>query len=259
MRSFPRFHVLVPAVVSAVFFLPCVAAQAPGGRAADARLQAEVQKSLDHSRFSGVHVAVNDGVVVLTGQVSRYSDKEDADKKAHHQKDVGAVRNMIEVAGGENISDAALRDKLAKGLAYDRVGYGTTAFNNITLGVRNGIVTIGGTVYGPADKSSAISLVENTAGVRDVIDNLEVAPVSPNDDRIRLAEARAIYGFPSLNRYALDPAKTIRITVVNGHVTLNGVVDSQADKDTAGIRANGVPGVFSVVNNLQVAGRHAER
>jgi hyperosmotically inducible protein len=99
-----------------------------------------------------------------------------------------------------------------------------------------------------------MSLVGNTPGVRDVVDDLEVAPVSPNDDRIRLAEARAIYGYGPLNRYALDPAKAIRITVVNGKVTLNGVVDSKADKDLAGIRANTVAGVFAVNNNLQVAG-----
>ena len=73
-------------------------------------------------------------------------------------------------------------------------------------------------------KISALSLVENYPGVRDVIDNVEVAPVSPIDDRLRLAEARSIYGFPQLNKYAIDPAKPIRITVVNGNVTLSGVV-----------------------------------
>jgi hypothetical protein len=79
------------------------------------------------------------------------------------------------------------------------------------------------------------------------------------DDRIRLAEARAIYGFPTLNKYAIDPAKPIRITVVNGNVTLTGVVDSQADKDVANIRANSVPGVFKVTNNLEVVGDTAEK
>jgi hyperosmotically inducible protein len=102
-------------------------------------------------------------------------------------------------------------------------------------------------------------LVENYPGVKDVIDNIEVAPVSPMDDRIRLAEARAIYGVPQLNKYAIDPAKPIRITVVNGNVTLTGVVDSQGDKDVANIRANGVPGVFKVINNLEVVGDTAEK
>ena len=101
--------------------------------------------------------------------------------------------------------------------------------------------------------------MENYPGVKDVIDNIEVAPVSPMDDRIRLAEARAIYGFPSLNKYAIDPAKPIRITVVNGNVTLTGVVDSQSDKDVANIRANSVSGVFKVTNNLEVVGDTAEK
>jgi osmotically-inducible protein OsmY len=147
-----------------------------------------------------------------------------------------------------------LRNKLAEKLAYDRVGYGTTAFNALTIGVNHGVVILGGTAYGPTDKDSALSLVSNYPGVKDVVDQIEVAPVSPMDDRIRLSEARAIYGAPQLNKYAIDPAKPIRITVVNGNVTLSGVVDNQTDKDVANIRANGVPGVFKVTNNLQVAG-----
>jgi osmotically-inducible protein OsmY len=79
------------------------------------------------------------------------------------------------------------------------------------------------------------------------------------DDRIRLATARAVYGAAQLNKYAIDPAKPIRITVVNGNVTLSGMVDNQADKDVANIRANGVPGVFKVINNLQVAGPQQEK
>jgi osmotically-inducible protein OsmY len=70
---------------------------------------------------------------------------------------------------------------------------------------------------------------------------------------------RAIYGYPSLNKYALDPAQPIRITVVNGNVTLNGVVNSEADKNVAGIRANSVPGIFKVTNNLQVANPSNEK
>ncbi|MEG9438322.1 BON domain-containing protein, partial [Edaphobacter sp. HDX4] len=136
----------------------------------------------------------------------------------------------------------------------DRVGYGTTAFNAFTIGVQNGVVTLGGVAYGPTDRDSAISLVSNFPGVKDVVDNIEVAPVSPMDDRIRLETARAVYGAPQLNKYAIDPAKPIRITVVNGNVTLSGMVDNQADKEVANIRANSVPGVFKVTDNLQVAG-----
>lgn len=234
-----------------------VRAQAASG-STDALIQADVTKALDNKRFKDVKITVQNGVVTLTGTVGIYADKEDADKRVHHRKDVKGVQNLIEVAG-PTVDDVTLRDKLAEKLIYDRVGYGTTAFNSFTIGVQNGVVTLGGTAYGPTDKDSAVSLVSNYPGVKDVVDNIEVAPVSPMDDRIRLAEARAIYGAPQLNKYAIDPAKPIRITVVNGNVTLTGVVDNQGDKDVANIRANGVAGVFKVVNNLQVAGESKEK
>jgi osmotically-inducible protein OsmY len=193
---------------------------------------------------------------VLTGTVDTYAAKEEADNRVHHVKGVKGVENEIQVAG-PTVEDVELREKLAKGLSYDRVGYGTTPFNSLTIGVHDGVVTLGGTVYGPPDKDSALSLVANTPGVKDIVDNIEVAPVSPMDDRLRLELARVIYGTPQLQKYALDPAKPIRITVVNGNVTLTGVVDSKMDHDVAGIRANTVPGVFKVVNDLQVAGPEA--
>jgi osmotically-inducible protein OsmY len=228
------------------------------GGTGDSQIQADVMKALDNKRFQNVKASVQNGVVTLTGTVDLYSAKLDADNRAHHRKSVKGVENQIQVEG-PTVEDVTLRDKLAERLAYDRVGYGTTAFNSFTIGVQNGAVTLGGTAYGPSDKDSALSLVANYPGVKDVIDNIEVAPVSPMDDQIRLAEARAIYGFPQLNKYAIDPAKPIRITVANGNVTLSGVVDSQADKDAANIRANGVPGVFKVVNNLQVVGGTQEK
>ena len=222
-----------------------------GQAGTDPQVQA-VLKALDKKQFKEVHAEVNNGVVKLTGTVPVYSNKEDADHRVHRVKGVAAVDNEIQVSGSE-VDDATLTKKLAEKLEYDRVGYGTTAFNSITVVVRNGLVTLGGTAYGPIDKDSAVSLVANYPGVKDVVDDISVDPVSPFDDQIRLAEYRTIYGFSSLNKYAVDPGKPIRITVVNGNVTLTGVVDSQADKDTANIRANSVSGVFKVINLLQVA------
>ena len=222
-------------------------------KASNSEVQQDVHKALDNKRFQNVAASVHGPEVVLTGTVDTYADKEDADKRVHHVKGVKGVENEIEVAGAR-VEDVTLRDKLAKELSYDRVGYGTTAFNSITIGVQHGVVTLGGTVYGPPDKDSAISLVSHTSGVKDIVDNLEVAPVSPMDDQLRLQLARSIYGTPELQKYALDPAKPIRITVVNGHVILSGMVDSKMDHDVAGIKANGVPGVFSVANELQVEG-----
>jgi osmotically-inducible protein OsmY len=250
------------ALLGFVLVVPAQFAMAQGHDAKhDAKIEEDIHKTLDHKRFSGVRADIQNGVVVLSGTVDTFADKQDADRRVHHVDHVKGVDNEIEVAGvrgGASTSDEALRDKLAKQLAYDRVGYGTTAFNDINIGVHNGVVTLSGTVYGPTDKDSALSLVEHTPGVRDVIDNLEVAPVSPMDDQLRLRLARAIYGDPQLQRYAMDPAKPIRITVVNGNVVLSGVVDSKMDKDVAGIRANSVPGVFKVTNEIQVAGSDRE-
>ena len=218
----------------------------------DGQLQADVTKALDKKQFKDVQATVSDGVVHLTGTVPTYADKEDADRRVHHHRNVAAVDNEIQVAGPV-VDDETLKRKLAEKLEYDRVGYGTTAFNSITIGVNNGVVTLGGTAYGPPDKDSALSLVANYPGVKDVIDNINVDPLSPNDDRIRIAEFRTIYSFPTLSRYAMDPGKPIRITVVNGNVTLTGVVDSKQDKDAAYIRASSVPGAFKVTNDLQVA------
>jgi len=116
------------------------------------------------------------------------------------------VQNLIEVAGPV-VEDVTLRNKLAEKLTYDRVGYGTTAFNAFTIGVQNGVVTLGGVAYGPTDKDSAISLVSNFPGVKDVVDNIEVAPVSPMDDRIRLATARAVYGAPPAEQVRHRPCQ----------------------------------------------------
>ena len=211
---------------------------------------------LNKSQFKDVKVSVDNGVATLTGTVSLYEYKADAEKRVRRAKDVTAVRNLIQV-GGPTISDRELQAKLGEKLAYDRVGYGN-AFNAITLHVENGVVTLGGHARTDVDKDSALALVSTYPGVKDVVGDIEVDPASLMDDQTRLQVARAVYGYPTLNKYALDPAKPIRISVQSGHVELYGMVDSQADKDTAFIRANGVPGVFSVKNYIQVANQPAE-
>lgn len=218
----------------------------------DAQIQADLQKALDNKKFKDVSAAVRDGNVTLTGTVALYADKEDADKRTHHVRSVKGVDNEVQVAGPP-VEDTTLRNKLAEALAYDRVGYGTTPFNSLNIGVQDGVVTLSGTVYGPPDKESALGLVASTPGVKDIIDNIDVAPLSPMDDRLRIELARVIYGTPQLQKYAINPTKPIRITAINGNVTLSGVVDNKADRDVAYIRANGVPGVFKVTNDLQVA------
>jgi len=125
-------------------------------------------------------------------------------------------------------------------------------FDNLAFKVDGNNVTLLGSVTRPTLKSDAERVVKGIEGVEKVDNQIEVLPPSPMDDQLRLRLYRAIYGYPSLERYAMPVNKPIRIIVKGGHVSLEGVVDSEADKNTAGIRANGVPGIFSVENNLQV-------
>jgi len=127
-----------------------------------------------------------------------------------------------------------------------------SVFDNLGYKVEDGTVTLSGQAVRPTLKSDAENVVKRIEGVQRVVNNIEVLPLSPNDDRIRLAQYRAIYGFSSLQRYALSAVPSIHIIVKNGNVTLEGVVANQGDRDVAGIQANSVAGVFSVTNNLQV-------
>ena len=127
-----------------------------------------------------------------------------------------------------------------------------SVFDNLSYKVDGYNVTLIGQVTRPTLKSDAENVVKRIEGVEHVDNQIEVLPVSPNDDRIRRAVYRAIYGYPALQKYALGVQQPIRIIVKNGNVTLEGVVDNEADKNIANIRANGVSGVFSAKNNLQV-------
>jgi hyperosmotically inducible protein len=133
------------------------------------------------------------------------------------------------------------------------------AFDSISFKVEGYNVVLLGYVSQPYLKSDAERAVKKIEGVEKVDNRIEVLPVSPNDDRLRAQLFRAIYGYGPLQRYALSPIKPIRIIVDRGHVILEGVVDSTMDKNLANIRANGVPGVFSVTNNLVVPAKKSKK
>lgn len=252
MFNSPRLFSLMALVLTAGI----VVAQAPqNGGKYDQQIQKDVDHELqEHDDTKNVKAAVEDGVVTLTGNVNRDIGKVDAEKETNEVDHVQGVRNEINVTSQK--SDAELRNELADKLAYDRIGYGVM-FNNLKLNVNNGVVTIGGEVRDYPARDSAISIAENTPGVKKVIDNINVLPASPMDDQLRVAVARAVYGAPGFEKYGMNPVAPIRIVVDNGHVTLDGVVDSQMDKQLAETRAREVPGVFSVKDNLVVRGAQA--
>ncbi|HEY6968692.1 MAG TPA: BON domain-containing protein [Candidatus Angelobacter sp.] len=127
-----------------------------------------------------------------------------------------------------------------------------SVFDNLAYRVDGDTVTLFGQVTRPTLKSDAEAAVKGIEGVSNVNNQIEALPPSPGDDRLRLALFRAIYGHPQLQRYAVQSVPPIHIIVKSGHVTLEGVVSNEADKNVANIQANSVPGVFSVTNNLRV-------
>jgi hyperosmotically inducible protein len=239
------------AVTLALLVLLSMTAMAATGRYDEQIQQAVSQKIHDAKQLQSVSSSVEDGIVSLTGTVGLYQDKLDAAKKIKKLANVGGVRNDIEVAG-PTVPDGQLEKKLAKQVAYDRVGYFDNTFNYLALDVKDGVVTINGDTVNDVAKDSALSIVARTPGVKDVVNDVNVLPVSRFDDSIRMRTARAIYRDSVLGRYASDPVNPIRIVVDNGHVTLYGTVESTMDKTIAGIRASSVPGAFSVENKLVV-------
>jgi hyperosmotically inducible protein len=243
-------------IATAILFGTSVWAQnAPVGTGRyDQQIQQEATKVLQSKdKWKGITASTEDGIVTLQGTAKLLVDKMDAQRKIDKQDHVQGVRNHIEVEG--NVSNQQLQSQLADKLRYDRVGLGI-AFNALGLNVQNGVVTVSGDVIDYPSRASALSIIESTPGVKDVVDNINVLPTSPMDDDIRLRVARAVYGNPELSKYAMDPQKPIRIVVNNGHVTLYGVVDSQMDKQLAETQAKSVPNVFSVDDKLVVAGQN---
>ncbi|MGH9715031.1 MAG: BON domain-containing protein [Candidatus Acidiferrales bacterium] len=127
-----------------------------------------------------------------------------------------------------------------------------SVFDNLSFKVDGDKVTLMGQVRRPVIKNEADSTVKSIEGVKEVINKIEVLPPSPFDNQIRRKTYCAIYSFGPLQRYGLGVNPGIHIIVKNGDVTLDGVVNDQADKDAAYIRARSVPGVFAVTNNLRV-------
>ncbi|MGZ4829369.1 MAG: BON domain-containing protein [Candidatus Angelobacter sp.] len=127
-----------------------------------------------------------------------------------------------------------------------------TIFDNLQYKVDGSKVTLMGQVQNAILKDSAEKVVQKIEGVDGVTNQIEILPASSNDDRIRRQVARALFNDDRLFRYSMGSVPPIHIIVKNGHVTLEGIVNSQADKDAANVRANSVPGVFSVENHLQV-------
>lgn len=233
----------------------CVFAAVENG-SSDVQLTRAVKSQLKGRNFQDVTVMGRDGTATLSGQVNLYAYKLEAIKKAKKARGIKDVRDNIAV-GGPIIPDNVLQRKLLERIEVDRIGYGQV-FNAISVQVSNGVVMLGGHALGPIALQSAVSLTEYTPGVKEVINQISIDPVSPMDDGVRIATFRAIYGYPPLQRYAVVPWRPIRISVQNQRVTLYGIVDNEMDKQLAYTRAMQVPNVFHVTDDL-IVGNASER
>jgi hyperosmotically inducible protein len=156
---------------------------------------------------------------------------------------------LVPVAFAASTSEDAQTKKIRKELVTLPY-YGI--FDNLEFAVEGNTVVLSGKVTRPSTAQDAERRVARIEGVDKVVNNIEVLPPSPSDESIRFREYRAIFRTGSLYRYSMGASPSIHIVVDRGHVTLEGVVSSQMDKQLAYMAANGVPGVFSVTNNLQV-------
>jgi hyperosmotically inducible periplasmic protein len=159
----------------------------------------------------------------------------------------------IGVAGANQAGSSRGTERIVREVRHELVMlpyYGV--FDNLAYKVDGNNVSLMGQVTRPTLKSDAENVVKKIEGVEHVDNQIEVLPVSPNDDKIRRAVFRAIYSDPTMDRYSIQAVPPVHIIVKNGNVTLEGVVATEADKNIAGIRANGVSGVFSVTNNLRI-------
>jgi hyperosmotically inducible periplasmic protein len=229
-RSFLR---MLSSLLAVGLLSATLAAQTAAATRYDNQIQAAVTKKLAaKDQFRDVQSSVEDGIVTLTGTVDLYQRKLDATKLARKISNVQGVRNLTTVAG-PNVPDEQLEQQLAQKLRYVRSGYDIT-FDYFALGVKDGVVTVVGQDRTGVGRDEALADVYSTPGVKDVIANVSLEPVSPMDDGLRLRAAHAIYRDSVLSKYAMDPARPIRIIVDNGHVTLYGSVDSTMDKTVAG-------------------------
>ena len=258
MTSNKGFGKLVGALLAVGLLSVTLVAQTAAASRYDNQIQTMVTQKLAAKRqFSDVKASVEDGIVTLTGTVDLYQRKLDAAKLARKTASVQGVRNLITVAG-PNVPDAQLAEKLATKLRYVREGYDST-FDYFALGVKDGVVTVEGQDRTGVGRDEAFADIANMTGVKDVVNNISIEPVSQFDDGLRLRALRAIYHDPVLSKYALDPGRPIRIIVANGHVTLYGAVDSTLDKQVAGLKANQLFGAFTVDNRLQVESKSSQQ
>jgi hyperosmotically inducible protein len=213
----------------------------------DEQIKAQVEhRLLDHD-IRGVVVAVRDGTVTLSGTVPSLWAKKEAIDEAQEVDDVKEVVSTLTVMRGESdqVVGEAVAAKLRRYVFF-------TIFDDVDVEMNDGIATLTGSVTMPYKSQAMMELASRVGGVQQVVDKLEVLPVSGFDDQIRYAAAVRIYNDPLFWNYAIQVNPPIHIVVKQGRLTLTGVVMSEVERRKAELIARGVFGVLSVENKLRL-------
>ncbi len=200
------------------------------------------------SKDDRIKIDVEDGIVTLTGTVENMAQMRRAEKVAYGVSGVHSVKNGLKVDMRGDMPDQKIADAVASAI---RGSVWFDIFDWVEGNVKEGKVTLRGAVREPWRRGEYERLAEGLSGVAHVDNQIVALPLSPFDDQLRIAIAQNIYGSPQFTRYANRSLPPIHILVENGKVTLNGAVNSQLEKQLAGIIANQSQ-AFAVDNQLVV-------
>lgn len=237
--------------VLSMVMVSCVMVAYGKAHITNSEIIAEIQDRLYHARIpkhGAVNVQFDNGVATLTGSVDSIGVKNDAERATQKVDDVQSVVNQITVNSDDTSVDQMLMAARKEIVTYPFF----TIFDNVVIQVQGDHMTVSGQVTQPYKKSDIGSYLSHVKGVAELTNNLQVLPTSPVDDSLRLAVARAIYNDPYFVNYANQAVPPIHIIVDNQNVTLEGVVNSQIDKQRAEMDARFAGTYLSLTNNLQV-------
>jgi hyperosmotically inducible protein len=242
-------RLLLRAAGAVVLLLAAVAASRADEKApaSDSQIQSKVESALVDHDIVNVKAAVSEGNVTLAGSVPSLDQKQRAIQVVRKVEGVRAVADQIEIPRAE--SDDALAEQVAQGVA---TGTFYSVYDDASVAVHDGVVSLTGHVTEPHKSQEMAAAAARVPGVREVRNQIQVLPVSINDDRLRVAIANAIYNDPLFARAASMTDPPIHIVVDNGKVILAGAVGSEVEKVKAEADARGVFGVMSVENRLVI-------
>ena len=237
----------LPCILCALTLAPAVYAGQVTAASTDQQLKARVEQRLSERRVRGIKVAARDGSVTLAGPVGSVGAKQDLVAEVLKVDGVKEIVSELTIGRAEN--DRALAERVADQVR--RSSY-FTVFDDVEIGVENGVVTLTGYVTQPIKSEDLARRVSHVDGAQDFVNRLEVLPASLGDDRLRNIIANAIYRDPSFSHYASQAVPPVHIIVRNSSVLLTGVVNSEVERRQAENIVRGIPGIIGVQNTLRV-------